>query len=200
MNKEEFISDLQQKLSGIPEKILRDTICFYEEMIEDRMEEGLSEEEAIRDIGNTEEIATQILADIPLLHIVKDKIKPKRKLQGWEIALLVIGSPLWISLLVAVFAMVISIYAVIWSVIVSLWAAFASLIACAVCGIGIGAGFIFIGNGLAGAFLLGAGLILAGLSIFLFYGCKAATNGTAVLTKKIALGIKSCFIKKEKGQ
>ncbi len=199
MNKQEFISDLQKKLDGIPEKIMQDTLFFYGEMIDDRMEEGISEEEAIRDIGNTEEIATQILADIPLIHIVKDKIKPKRKLQGWEITLLAIGSPLWISLLIAVFAVIISVYAVIWAVVVSLWAVFASLAACSVCGFGAGAGFIATGYGVSGIFLLGMGLILTGLSIFSFYGCKAATNGTAVLTKKIALGIKSCFIKKEKG-
>jgi len=36
-----------------------------------------------------------------------------------------------------------------------------------------------------------------GLSIFLFYGCKAATAGTLILTKKMALWTKNIFIKKE---
>ena len=51
-----------------------------------------------------------------------------------------------------------------------------------------------------GLSLIAAGIVLAGLTIFLFYGCKAATKGAAVLTKKIALGIKSLFIGKEKNK
>ena len=30
-----------------------------------------------------------------------------------------------------------------------------------------------------------------------FFGCNGATKGIAILTKKIALGIKKCFVKKE---
>ena len=39
--------------------------------------------------------------------------------------------------------------------------------------------------------------ILAGLSVFLFFGCKAATKGIVLLTKAIALGIKKSFVGKE---
>ena len=52
------------------------------------------------------------------------------------------------------------------------------------------------GNGTSGVAMLAAGIVCTGLSIFMFYGCKAATNGTVILTKKIAIGIKNCFIKK----
>ena len=47
---------------------------------------------------------------------------------------------------------------------------------------------------------LGAGLFLAGLSVFLFFGCVAATKGLARLTKKILLGIKKRFVRKEKSE
>jgi hypothetical protein len=52
----------------------------------------------------------------------------------------------------------------------------------------------------SGIVLIGASLFCAGLSVFLFFGCKAATNGTVWLTKRIALGIKNLFIRKEKAQ
>ena len=45
--------------------------------------------------------------------------------------------------------------------------------------------------------MFAAGLVCAGLAIFLFYGCKAVTKGCAWLTKMILLATKRCFIKKE---
>ena len=59
-------------------------------------------------------------------------------------------------------------------------------------GIGVAVGE----GGLAGIALIGASLACAGLSIFLFFGCKTATKGTVVLTKKIALGIKKRLVRK----
>lgn len=53
------------------------------------------------------------------------------------------------------------------------------------------------GNALTGLAMIGAGIFCAGLSIFLFFGCKEATRGTLLLTKKTALGMKSLLIGKE---
>ena len=63
----------------------------------------------------------------------------------------------------------------------------------------VAAGIIFIvrGDGMYGLALLFAGVLLAGLTIFLCYGCIGATKGAAILTKKIALKIKSLFLRKE---
>ncbi len=200
MNKQEFIASLQTKLSGLPEKDVQERLSFYDEMIDDRMEDGLSEEEAVHDMGSADEIAAQIIAETPLIKLVKDKMKPKRKIQIWELILLILGFPIWGSLLISAFAVIISVYASIWALVISFWAIFVSTIACAVCGIGIGVGFAFSGNALTGTAIIGTGLVCAGLSIFLFFGCQAATKGTALLAKKIVLMIKNCFIKKEAAQ
>ena len=119
MNKQEFLAKLQTNLSGLPEKEVQDSLGFYSEMIDDRMEEGLSEEDAVRDIGSAEEIARQIIAETPLITIVKDKIKPKRKIQAWEIVLLILGAPIWLSLLIAAFAVILSLYISFWALIIS---------------------------------------------------------------------------------
>ena len=55
----------------------------------------------------------------------------------------------------------------------------------------------FGGNVLAGIAVLSAGFVCAGFSVFAFYGCKAATKGMVLLTKKTALWIKNGFMKKE---
>ncbi len=197
MSKQEFIAQLRKGLSGLPQNDIEERLTFYSEMIDDRMEEGLSEIDAVREIGPVDVIISQIIADIPLAKLVKEKIKSKKSRKVWEIVLLVLGSPIWLSLAVAVFAVILSLYVSLWSVIISLWAVFGSIIGCAFGGIAVGIGFACYGNGLTGIAMMGAGIVCAGLSIFLFYGCKAATKGILLLTKKIALGIKNQFVKKE---
>lgn len=197
MKKLEFILALNNKLTGLPKSEIEERINFYVEMIEDRMEEGLSEEEAVAAVGNIDEIAEQIIADIPLSKIAKEKIKPKRELKAWEIVLLILGFPLWFPLIIAAVSVVFSFYAVLWSVIITLWAAFAAVIGTAFGVFTFGFYSAFSGKLLVGLALIGASLAYAGASILLFFGCKAVTNGLLLLTKKIVLAIKNCFVKKE---
>ncbi len=197
MNKQEFLTQLRKGLSGLPQNDIEERLTFYSEMIDDRMEEGLSEEEAVSAVGSVDEIVTQVIAETPLAKIAKERIKSKRRLNTGEIILLVLGSPIWLSLGIAAFAVIFSLYISLWAVIISLWAAFASLAACSIGGILACAIFIIGGNGISGIAILAAGIVCAGLSIFMFYGCKAATKGTLILTKKTAIWTKDRFIKKE---
>lgn len=193
MNKQEFLEQLRGSLSGFPQEDVDERLSFYSEMIDDRVEEGLSEEEAVSGIGTVDEVTSQIIGDIPLSKIVKEKVKPRRKLRAWEIVLIVLGSPIWLSLLIAAVCVVISIYAVLWSLIISLWAVelavALSFIYCIISGVVCFA----LGHTFTGLAVLGTGLFCAGIAIFLFFGCKAATKGIIALTKKIAKGIKSLF-------
>jgi len=138
-----------------------------------------------------------VAADIPLTKIAKERIKPKRRLSAVEITLLVLGSPLWLSLAIAAVAVILSLYISLWAVMISLWAVFVSFAACSIGGVLACVVFALGGNGASGVAALAAGFVCAGLSIFLFYGCKAATKGVLILTKKTAIWIKNCFIKKE---
>lgn len=60
-----------------------------------------------------------------------------------------------------------------------------------------GAFFAVGGHGAAGLAMLSAGLVCAGLTILLFFGCMGAMKGILRLTKKITLWTKDRFIKKE---
>lgn len=197
MRKQEFLDTLRARLADLPRQEVEERIAFYSEMIDDRMEEGMTEEDAVLAVGSVDEIAEQIASQIPLAKIAKEKLKPKRKPRAWEIVLLILGAPLWLSLLLAAFSVVISVYAAIWSVIVSLWASFGALVGGALGALAAGIVLICVGNVLAGIALIGAALILVGLSIFLFFGCKAATKGVVWLTKTVLAWIKKCFVKKE---
>ena len=197
MTKNEFMAELRSKLSGVPEKDAEDRLGFYSEIIDDRMEEGLSEEEAVRGIGSIDEIAAGITAEISQVKNNDERPGSKRKIKTWEIVLLAAGSPVWVPLAIAAVAVIFSLYAVLWALVISMWAVFGAFVATAGGSIVIFVVQVIYGNALSGVAVLGAGFILAGASIFLFFGCKAATRGTVVLAKKIIAWIKRIFVKKE---
>lgn len=200
MGKEEFLTALQDALHGLPAKDLERSLEFYGEMIDDRMEDGLSEEEAVAAIGPVEDLVAQILAETPLPRLVREKVRPHRGLRIWEIVLLVLGSPVWLPLLAAGVLVILAVYLVIWAVIVSLYAVDLSFAACGVAGL-FG---IYVaertGNLAAGIMLLGAGFVCAGIAIFLFFGFNQATRGILLGSKRVVLGLKSRFVGKEAAQ
>lgn len=198
MLKQEFITALKDGLSGLPEQDLNERLTFYGEMIDDRMEEGLSEEEAVAAIGPIDAVVNEVLSEIPLTKLVKEKIKPKRSLKAWEIILLILGFPLWFPLSIVAFVLILVFYIVLWVLVLCLWVIEIALWACAL--FGLVAAVLYMARGYVafGIMLLGASLFLVGLSIFLFFGCKAATVGTAKLAKKIVHGVKRLFVGKEK--
>jgi len=197
MTKQEFLSLLSRELHGLPPDDLQDRMAFYSDMIDDRMEDGVSETEAVAEMGAVSDIASQIIKDTPLTSLVKETLRPKRRLRGWETALLILSSPIWLSLGIAAAAVIVSLYVSMWAVIISLWAVFASLVGCALGGVAAGAIFFCIGYPVTGLAMIGAVLVLTGLSVFLFFGCKAASSGLVILTGKTALWMKNRMMKKE---
>ena len=196
MRKKEFLNQLRANLSGLPESELEERLGFYSEIIDDRIEEGLMEEDAVSEIGSPDKIAEQIISEIPLLKLAKDRIKLRRRITALETVLLVIGSPIWLSLAIAAFAVILSLYVTLWSFIVALWAVFASFAACGIGGVIAGIIFAISGKALTGIAMIGAAFVCAGIAILLFYGSKGSTDCIVRLTAKIALGVKKCFIRK----
>ena len=197
MKKQEFLDRLRVKLSGLPSDEVEGRLEFYSEMIDDRIEEGVSEERAVLEIGPIEDIVSQILSEIPLSKIVKEKMKKNRRLKTWEIVLLIGGFPIWLPLLISAAAGIFSLFVSLCSVVISLWAVDLSLAACLLGGVGGFFIFAFTGNLAMGIYALAVGFVGAALSIFLFFGCKAATQGCIWLAKRTLLTVKRCFIDKE---
>lgn len=197
MNKREFLAQLRRGLHGLPQEDIEERVIFYSEMIDERLEEGLSEAEAVSQLGAVSDVVSQILADTPPARLVREKTKPRGTVRPWEIVLLILGFPVWLPLLIAAFAVILAVYIVLWSVVVSLWAVEASVLAGALAGAVSAAVFFLYGNSLTAVAMLSAGLCCAGLAIFFFFGCKAITKGALWLTKKAALGVKHMLIGKE---
>ena len=197
MTKTEFILALSDKLSSLPRRDIKERLTFYTEMINDRMEEGLSEEEAVRQVGNIDDIAAEIQSETSVMAPPPEKEKPKKPRKAWATVLLILGSPLWFSLLIAAFAVIFSIYVSAWAVIISLGAVFASLFLSALAALASAIGLWIGGESITGLLMLGFGFVSAGLSILFFYLCKASAKGTILLTKNVALKIKNRFAKRE---
>ena len=196
MHKQEFLDRLQAGLAGLPQADIEERLNFYHEMIADAMEEGLTEEEAVASVGSVGQIVNQIVAEIPLGRLAKEKIKSRRS-KTWEIILLVLGSPVWFSLLAAAAAVVLALYISWWAVVISAWAVFASLAASSVGGTAAGVLLLCQGNMAGGIVMLAGAMVCAGLAIFAFYGCKSLTELTLKLTGKLVLWTKNCIVKKE---
>lgn len=166
MNKQEFLSALQRRLKSLPKQECQKMLDYYAEMIEDRMEEGVSEESAVQDLSNVEMIASQILASQP----TKEK-NFSNPVKGLIVALLILGSPLWacigLALLALIFTSVLLIltaYILIWMIpVLALVFMVAGLIVC--CVSIVGAPFVMSSNFMTGLLQLGIGFLAAGFSI-----------------------------------
>ena len=51
MNKQQFLDELRKRLCGLSQDDIEEKLLFFEEMIDDRMEEGESEVEAVSAVG-----------------------------------------------------------------------------------------------------------------------------------------------------
>ena len=196
MGKFEFLTELRAKLWVLPEEDSKRSVDYYAEMIDDRMEDGLSEEEAIAAIGNVDEIAQTILANTSSSQPAVQPKKASRRLRWWEILLLVLGFPVWGSLAISVLAVIFSVWISLWSVVISLYATAIALGASAL-GCIFGAFFMV---QIPGATLaaLGIALVCAGLTILLFMLSNLAARGMIKLTKLTFQWIKSIFTGKER--
>ena len=207
MNKREFLTLLKNELRGLPEGEIRESLNFYNEIISDGIEEGLTEAEAIAKIGSILQISAQIkeekLSTVPTTNVIP---ATKRKLSAMEITLLILGSPIWISLIAAAFATVVSVFAAVLSVGISLlatavvvavttvvtvwvfWIVLAALdisfLAAAVSGSLCFILYALTNRLIHGTFILGCALVCSGLSVFAFALTKKALPILVTFTKR----------------
>ncbi|WP_296557960.1 DUF1700 domain-containing protein [uncultured Acetobacterium sp.] len=194
MNKTEFLLSLEKKLVALPQSEIEVTQGFYSEMIDDRIEDGMSEENAVAAIGDLDTIVQNTLLELPLPTLMKAKIQPKAGLKLWEIVLIVLGFPLWFPLVVAFFVVILAVYVSIWAVIISLYASVAAFAVSGVAGI---ISLLFAQSFPAGLLMFGLSLICIGISVLAFFGVTTLSIWLIGLTRRFIRFVKSLFITKE---
>ena len=65
MNKVCFLNELSEKLAGLSGEERSRFLNYCSEMIDDRMESGMSEEEAVAAIGSADEFTHELLKEFP---------------------------------------------------------------------------------------------------------------------------------------
>ncbi len=115
MTKADFLQLLERALSQLSEEERRANLEYYSELLDDMLEEGMTEAEATAKLGSPAAIAESILQEMPLSKLVSTRMKPK---SGWTplaIILAVVGNPVWVPLLLAGVAVVAALFVSIWA-------------------------------------------------------------------------------------
>lgn len=196
MSKADFLRLLERALMQLSEEERQKNLEYYSELLDDMMEEGMTEAEATAKLGSPNQIAQSILQEMPLGKLVSTRMKPK---SGWTplaIVLAVVGSPVWVPLLLATIAIVLAVFVSIWALG---FAAVAVVIALAVA---VVAAPIFAVRAAVmtlplGLMLLGAGLVLLGLCVLGGLMAVELCKLLWQLTVWLAHKIKGLFIRKE---
>ncbi len=220
MTKGEFLTSLEERLSGLPEEDIRRSEEYYAELLADKIEEGMGEEEAVADLPPLDEIVSKIIAEVPITRLVGNRLKPKRRLETWEILLLALGFPVWFSLLIAVVAVVLSVFVALFAAIfafyatafataavgvVRFWGGISALLAgeVATAAVGVvrfwgGISALLAGEVATAATLVGIGLLCVGVAILLYLLTNKMEKPIWKTAKKLWIWIKRCFVKEAK--
>ena len=198
MSKNEFLTRLSRALSELPQSEIQKTLDYYTEIINDAIEDGKNEDEIILDLGSINDISKKIIAETKPQNSANNDINFKNhKITLPVIILLIISSPVWLSVIIALFAVIFSIYISVWSVVVSL---FVTALSLAVSGLAflISVPFLLFGtNPVKALFMLGSALACVGAGILIFYLSLWCTKTLIRLTVYLANKTKKIFKKKE---
>ena len=95
---------LAAALHSLPREERYRTLGYYDELIDDRMEDGQSEEDAVASLGEPQQVAREILGE------EEPAPSTSRGRRVWLIVLLVLGFPLWGSLLLVAAIVLLCLY------------------------------------------------------------------------------------------
>ena len=169
MKQDEFLSRLGELLACLPADQVEEAKQFYAEAIADRMEDGMTEEDAVAAMGTPGEAAEATLDELPAVPRAIARTRRRSNALLWVLA--VVGSPVWVPLLIAFAAVAVTVYVCIWVLALCVW-----IVAVALGGVGV-VKLLFVACGITiGHFpyaLASAGMGLAFLGGALFVGAGA---------------------------
>ena len=198
MTKTEFLDELNRLTKDYPVEETEKSIEYYSEMIDDRIEDGMSEEEAVTSLGDVKDIAKEIEIELPMKTIVKKKVNEKKGdgIPVWVTVLLIIGLPVWAPILLAIGIVVFSLYITLWSIVIAFWAVDVALFIAVIAGL-LAIGITMVkGSMLSAMIYFGITLLLIGLALFGLIGCFYASKGLAALIAAIFKSIKKKLVSK----
>ncbi len=191
MTKSEFLGLLENELKDIPD--YERAIDYYREIIEDRMEDGTAEEDAVAGLDSIDTIRNRLIGETPLPALINAKVS--KPISSLNVVLLIVGFPVWFSLLIAAGAVVFALFVTTAALVFSF---FLLVFTLAIGGVAVFiAAFFHLGTNVPyGVLNIGASMMMIGGSILLInpalrFGQKSIEGAKWSLEK-----IKSLFIRK----
>lgn len=194
MTKQLFLNELSAALHGLSREERYRTLSYYDELIDDRVEDGQSEE-AVESLGSPEQIAREILGE------EEPAPSTSKGRKVWLIVLLVLGFPLWGSLLLTAAILLLCVYICLFLPVFLLGVLALGCLASALIGV-VGTPFLIVDVGLltgglpAGLFQLGMSVALLGLAVLSALGFYFTGKATVKAGRAIWRGIRRSFSKK----
>jgi len=199
MNKIEFLQKLELALDRLPENERNKTLLYYSEMIEDRIEDGKSEEEAVGEMEAIGIIAQRIIDETPIHKFVSEKIKTtayKSSNKTLMAILLILSSIIWVPLASAALIVFFSFVFTIGMFVLTAYLLVVTFGASAIILV-LGIPYMFISKPYLAILALGFAFICIGCAILSFRLAVALSKGFTKLALVFARWIKGLFVKKE---
>ena len=195
MGKASFIEALRARLGQLDPAERARQLAYYAELLDDMVEDGMTEEAAVERLGGPDAVAEAILQEQPLSSLIKTRVRPSGGWTALAVILAVLGSPIWLPIALVLLAVAVSVGVVIWSL--------AAVLFVIVVGIVIGGLALLVtavwtaGHSLPMLLLLvGGALCCGGLAVLAYLVAVWAIKGLAWLSQQFFRWIKSCFIRK----
>ncbi|HCM90280.1 MULTISPECIES: DUF1700 domain-containing protein [Vagococcus] len=189
MTQNQFITTLRRELLKRNVLDTETHINYYQEIIADYIEDGFTEESAVAKIGAIDDIVATITKEknqpIDVIH------KNSKSPLIWT--LLIIGSPLWLSILLSIILLIASGIIILWCLPLTLGSlSFAFLLTGIVSLVGatFNSGIYYVVT------QLGVGIFTAGLGLLLLLGTTYSSQVIFSLTKKLSTPLTRIFRQK----
>lgn len=201
MTRTEYLHQLRVLLNAFPSDEVERIVNFYEETIDDHMEAGESEEEAVAALETPGTVATRLIEEMAPIPRAIAKTRNRSRVLFW--VLIILGSPIWLSLAFAGALAAAALYVALWALVLAAWLVTLAMVA----GLPLGIVAACIAAGMqapayalvqlgTGAAVSGAGLLCLHLSLAITRGIVKAT---VALTRRIAALFVSRFSGKGPG-
>lgn len=192
MTKAEYLRRLRACLEQMPPEEREEQLAYYEELFDDMLEDGMSEEEAALKLGSPESVAETLLTEIPMATLVKNRVKKEGRPKALTIVLLILGAPLWLPLLISFLAVLLALLITLWAVGLSLGVVLPAVgISLLAAGGAALIGYVTLPLLYALGFLIGGGGVLI-LGVLLI---AAIVRGLVLLCRWIWRGCKKAMLK-----
>jgi uncharacterized membrane protein len=185
MNKEQFLFQLRQELSSLPEEEVDNALEYYQEYLEDAGPEN--EDAAIASWCSPSKIASRLRAEYEMKQVVSNQSNKKGLSAVWVAVLAIFASPIAIPLAATLVVLVLTLALVVIVLIVCMGIVAFSVAISGLVSVAAGLGLIT-SSFSTFLFYTGSGLVLVGIGVgicpFIVWVSKSAFREIATLISK----------------